>query len=79
MIRSIDCAIDTRRFDRLLRRFEREIARGLIGRGEVPGVDAGARHDPFVARLDALLRETVCQILIRDAVRRQVAARAEHA
>jgi hypothetical protein len=34
----------------------------------VARVDAGARHDPFVARLDAFLRETIGQLLVGDAV-----------
>lgn len=45
----------------------------------MPRVNARARDDPFVARLDALLRETVRQCLIRDALGGQIAASAEHA
>ncbi|SQC39924.1 Uncharacterised protein [Clostridium sporogenes] len=71
--------IDTGRFDRTTRRLEREIARRDVRCGEMARMDARARHDPFIARLDAFLRKTIGQLLVRDAVGRQVAARAEHA
>ena len=47
--------------------------------GEVTRMDARAGNDPLVVRLDAVLRETIGELLVRDAVGRQIAARAEHA
>ncbi len=78
-IRSIDWGSIPGRLDRALRSDEREIARRHVGIGEMPGMNAGARDNPLVARFDVPLGETIRQLLIRDAVGRQIAAGAEHA
>ena len=62
--------VDARRFDRVhATRQLREVAGRDIGLREMTCMDARAGHDPLVARLDALLRQTFSQILIGDAVR----------
>jgi len=62
------------RVERVRRRIKGQIARRLAVGGDASLADAGARNDPLVTGLDALL-----EILVGDDLFRQIAAGAEDA
>jgi hypothetical protein len=69
--------LHARRFQGALRRLQGEVAGELVRFGIVARGDAAARDDPFVRGLDALLGQLRGQLMVGDALGRQVAAGAD--
>ena len=71
-------AAQARHLQRLLGRFHTQVRGVLHWRRVMARRDAAARDDPFIRRLDALGGELLGQILVGDALLRQVAAGADN-
>ena len=71
--------IATCRLQRMPAGFERQVAAGDVRRSEMARTDTGALHDPLVGGFDPALGQLAAQIVVGDAVWREVTASAGNA
>ena len=71
--------VATCRLQRMPAGFERQVAAGDVRRSEMARTDTGALHDPLIGGFNPALCQLAAQIVVGDAVWREVAAGAGNA